>query len=584
MRGSGRGRFGVRAMLGIVAIAALGSAVLFVWGPLVYRRARIDAILRKQYDDFNPMRGFLSSVTPEYQRLRAMRPDEYALLRSQPRTVARRLLRSIEAGDSSPTDRNKRRDDVAATLLDEWLIEVDSVAIAGEFRDRLFALTMEGKLGAGAEARSIMTVASLTSRLGLDDDRRARVRAKVRELATRPGQPSMALWGWAAFAESIGGREELDLFFELARSPDREIVGLFERIGLRATRWPGMLERARRLIADPGPIGREAVRAVDTIREVASPLDEWALGLPILVVREEGREFLLAYAEDDTHPIALRRKAIHILKRDAFGLALLIRACDDPKRRPAVAALFGNDTKNLVGSSGGDTLDLDNWPIQPYATNAADPADPRPELKRLLAEHDRECNPWRELIQDAEPGQYAGGFVDDQPREGDPGSRSMLAIRRLEALVPPPRPKTPAEWFAWFKANPPPPIAWSTWFAALEKVPDDRSRLDHPYGLLTVPADCIPILARMARSSPGAFHAGAAQLLLIKSERADEAPMLFDLIEARLKRDPDKLSARDPEIIRTLRRRFAVNFFWDADAWRAWWAGESSRTQGRSVL
>jgi hypothetical protein len=579
MRGSGRGRFGVRAMLGIVAIAALGSAVLFVWGPLVYRRARIDAILRKQYDDFNPMRGF----TPEYQRLRVMKPDDYALLRSQPRTVARRLLRSMEAGDDPLADPIKRRDDVAAMLLDEWLMEVDSVALAREFRDRLFAMAIEGKLGAVAEVWSIMTVAGLTASLGLDDDRRAQVRSKVREHAARPGSPSTELW--AVFAESIGGREELDLLFELARSPNPEIVGLFEeRIGLRATRWPGMLERARRLIADPGPIGREAVQPDHIFGEGAPPLDEWALGLPILVVRAEGREFLLAYAEVATHPIALRRKAIHILKRDPFGLDLLIRACDDPKRRPAVAALFGNDTKNLVGGSGGDTLDLDNWPIPPYAVNAADPADPRPELKRLLAEHDRECNPWRELIQDAEPGQYAGGFVDDQPREGDPTSRSSLAIRRLEALVPPPRPKTPAEWFAWFKADPPRPIAWSTWFAALEKVPDDRSRLDHPYGLLTIPPDCIPILARMARSSPGAFHAGAAQLLLIKTERADEATAIFDLIEATLKRDPDKLSARDPEIIRTLRRRFAVNFFWDADAWRAWWAGESSRTQGGSVL
>jgi hypothetical protein len=575
MRGSGRGRFGVRAMLGIVAVAAIVSAVLFVWGPLVYRRARIDAILRKQSNDFNPFRGFLSSVTPEYQRLRVMKPDDYALLRSQPRTVARRLLRSIEGGDYPPSEPTKRRDDVAATLLEEWLMEVDSVALAREFRDRLFALAIEGKLDPGVEARAISTVADLTSRLGLDDDRRARVRAKVRELAARPGPPSMALWSWAGFAELIGGREELDLFFELARSPNPEIVGLFLRMGLRASRWPGMLEKARRLIADPGPIAR----AGDTPARPDQPrLDEWAIGLPILVVRAEGREFLLAYAEDDTHPIALRRKAIHILKRDPFGLDLLIRACDDPKRRPAVAALFGDDTKNLVGFSGGDTLDLDNWPIPPYAATAADPSDPRPELKRLLAEHDRYCNPWRALIQDAEPGQYAGGFVDDQPREGDPASRSALAIRRLEALVPPPRPKTPAEWFAWFKATQPRPIAWSKWLAALEEVPDDQSRIDHPYGLLTVPTDCVPILARMARSSPGAFHAGAAHLLLIKTERADEAPALFELIEARLGRDPDKLTACDPEIIRTLRRRFAVNYFWDAGAWRAWWAEESSRT------
>ncbi len=565
-----RPRFGVRAMLAAVAVAALVCAAAFVWLPPIYNRARIDAILRAMYAAHNPKSGFLSTPVNDFHRLRDTRPDDHAALLRDPRAVVRRLLRSIEEGDEVG-EPNKRRNGPALWFLDLWLAEVDSVALAREALDRLWDLALSGRLPGAVQTRVIAQIGPLGSQVGIDEGRRAAIRDRVRAAAADPSREGSPLWAWAGLAASIGGREEVDLLLDLLDGGDPDVILAVQDSGLRDTRWPGIIPRLRPLL-DRTKV--EVPLARDGFLERLS-LASWALGFPVLVATREGRAFLLEYARDARRPIDLRRKAIHILKRDPRGLALLVAESDDPSRRPAVAALFGKDHRNLVGGRGGDVLDLDNWPTFPYAQDAADPADPRPELRRLQADRTDTVSPASDLIGEVFRGEATNRPASDPVPAADRARRAELAVERLKRVVPPPHPKTSTGWAARVRDPDVKPLPFPDWLAVLEQTPDDAGRIDHPYGILSLGDDSIAILARIARSLPDAFGADPAKLLLLKGDRADEAPILIGRMARLLAASPDKLSARDPATLSALRRRFAVNHFWDVEAWKAWWKAEA---------
>src|SRR5206468_7311713 len=125
---------------------------------------------------------------------------------------------------------------------------------------------------------------------------------------------------------------------------------------------------------------------------------------PAFTATRAGRDALLAYAADESHPPPERRKAIHRLKRDPAGVAFLLDACDDPARRPTVAEFFGRDHARLPG----DPPPYDARPTFPYARDAADPSDPRPELRRLLDDLGRMDDPWPRLLRELDPESWRG--------------------------------------------------------------------------------------------------------------------------------------------------------------------------------
>lgn len=644
-----RATFSVRRMLGGVAVAAFLCAAVLLWGRLAYRRSRIDAILRDQVHGYNPGRGFLSEPTPLYVALKGSKPADYARLRADPEAVVRRLLLTIEAGGKpggGPQDFRMAPGSAALILLREWLDEVDSVALALSARDRLLAHLLARAIPADTQMEALGLVAGLTQRLGLDDPgRRAAIRERVRTLVGREEERWM-LHSWASLAGTIGGREELDLLLALARGPDDATFQAAADSGLRATRWPGVFPALGRLAAPPPPrratfglalrAWRTAAWALGTstweidwliwandgpnptnerdpwsawqkkgtiwtgLVRKALPLatrarpDRLALGMPIMLANPRGRAFLLAYAEDPHNPPQLRRKSVHLLKRNLDGIRLLLDTCEDPARRATVGRFFGRDYTNLVGGMGWDMLDANYWPVDSHfkAADAADPSDPRPELRMLL--ESRLGGPTLNLA----------GYVADLNAEsgsgylvarGMPSSeavalarvRAARSRRLLEALTPPPYPEDRVGWGARIQAVYG-PIPWGTYLAALERHPDvpgPDSRGAHyssdpddlaslfPYQITLPPGTEGPLIG-LARDHPESYDAEPLKALLIYGGRWQEAEGVFDLMETILRREPDRLSARDPDLLRALFCRFAVNFGWDVDAWRAWWRRE----------
>ena len=315
--------------------------------------------------------------------------------------------------------------------------------------------------------------------------------------------------------------------------------------------------------------------------------------MPIMLATARGRAFLLAYAEDSKNPPQLRRKAIHMLKRNIEGIRLLLDVCENPARRATVARFFGRDNTNLVSGGGWEMIDANYWPVDSHfkGANAADPSDPRPELRMLLAEHlEGPTLPLIRYVDDLEVGIQSQVLL----RRGVPASevdavaraRAARAYRMLEALVPPPHPETADGWAARLRTATG-PTPWATYLGALGRYPDTPGPggpgryAQHPDSLafylpfqITLPPGTEPALIALARDHPESYDAEPLKALLIYGGRWQEAEGVFDLMESILRRDPDRLSARDTDLLRALACRFAVNFGWDVDAWRAWWRRE----------
>jgi hypothetical protein len=655
--------FGVRRMLGIVAVAAFLCAVVLLWGRLAYRRARIDAILRDQVHGYNPGRGFLSEPTPLFVALKEARPADYARLRADPEAVVRRLLLTIEVGGEAAREPGPQfrmaPGSAALILLREWLDEVDSVALARSARDRLLTRLLDGAIQTDSEMEAVGLVTTLTQRLGPDQVPRAAIRERVRSLVGRE-ERRWILYSWASLAGAIGGREEMDLLLDLARGPDDATFQAASGSGLRATRWPGVFPALARLSAPPprwragfglalrawnatavalgtptweidwliwandGPnptLGQKdpwsawqrgstvwtgLVRKALPLATRARP-DRFALGMPIMLTTPRGRAFLLAYAEDAKNPPQLRRKAVHMLKRNREGIRLLLDVCEDPARRATVARFFGRDNTNLVSGGTWDMIDANYWPVDSHfkAANASDPSDPRPELRMILAyRSDGASLPLGRYVDDLDVGTESQVLL----RRGVPASevdavaraRAARARRMLETLVPPPHPETRDGWAARLKSVDG-PTPWDVYLDALARHPDapiPGYRLgytQHPDALafylpyqITLPPGTEPAMIRLARDHPESYGAEPLKALLIYGGRWQEAEGIFDLMESILRRTPDRLSARDPDLLRALVCRFAVNRGWDVDAWRSWWRregraeAEAESTAGRT--
>jgi hypothetical protein len=282
-----------------------------------------------------------------------------------------------------------------------------------------------------------------------------------------------------------------------------------------------------------------------------------------------------------------------MLKRSAEGIRLLLDVCEDRARRATVARFFGRDNTTLVGGSGGDMLDPNYWPVDSHfkGANAADPADPRPELRMLLAY--RTEGPALQLSD------YVGDLdvaarssvlirtgVPVAEAEGVARAGAQRARELLRAFVPPPHPETRDAWAVRLKSVSG-PTPWDAYLAALARHPNAPGR--RPGGGYTTHADLLavflnyqltlppgtePFLLQLARDHPESYQAEPLKALLTKGGPPEAAERAFDLMESLLRRAPDRLSARDPELLRSLVRRFAVNYGWDVDAWRAWWHRE----------
>jgi hypothetical protein len=549
-----RVRFGVRGLLAGIAVAAVVAAPLLNWLPSMARRRQAEVLLEGQY------RSLLDPGAIPIQsfgRLAEKRPADLATLRSSAGDVARRLLRMVEVPDDPSAGLPLEWRPPAhlpgvwaADRLGEWVVAADDFELGVAVTERLFDLTARGNLLPEVETAAVgVLLLQLTPRLGLDEGRRAEAMARVRALASDPRAPGEHLAIWARLAAEVGGRDDLLALLELA-GRDREVARVVATSSAFAEcRWPGLI----------GPLSRLAAKADDPRR---------LLDCAAFVATREGREGLLAYAAGESHPLPERRGAIHRLKRDPAGVAFLLAACDDSARRGTVARFFGRDHARLSG----DPPPYDPRPTQPYARDAADPSDPRPELRRLRDDLGRMDDPWPKLLRDLDPESWRAEVLDAglSWAEADRLALDRSAhVMNLLSRVAPGR--------AWGVSGP--PMMWKDWFAALESLPDGNDRLGADFALTSLPPDCIEVLAQIARTPASPHREAALRLLVSKTERTEEVGPLIKALSERAGRDPGRLSARGAESLRVLRRRFAVDFASDLPAWRAWWDRERVRAR-----
>ncbi len=559
-----RARFGVRAMLLGVAVAAALSAAFLNWLPSILQRQRAEAILGQQYRSLvDPGAVAVQS----FERLGERRPADLATLRSSARDVARRLLRMVEApGDPAGGLPLEWRPPAhlpgvwAAGRLGEWIVTADDFELGREATAGLFDLAVGGKLLPEVESAALaVLLLELTPRLGLDDDRRAGAMARVRALSATPGPPAGRLDLWARLAAEVGDRDDLLAILDLA-GRDREVARVVATSSAFADcRWPGLI----------GPVSRLAERS-DEPRAF--------LDFAAFAATRAGRDALLSYASDGSHPLPERRKAIHRLKRDPAGVAFLLRACDEPARCPTVVEFFGRDHARLPG----DPPPYDARPTLPYARDAANPSDPRPELRRLLDDLGRMEDSWPRLLRGLDRETWRRESLDAgmPPDVADRLARDRSGhILDLLVAADPSLDRSRARAGVARDGVGPPPIAWRDWFSALERFPDPGDRLDADFHLATLPPDCVAVLSRIAGTSSSPHRDAALRLLVAKTERVEEVGPLIDAIAERAARDPGRLSARDADSLRVLRRRFALDFAWDTSAWRAWWGVEAARSR-----
>ena len=554
-RSGRRGRFGVRAMLLGVAVAAAISAALLNWLPTIQRRRRVDSLVEAQY------RSLLdpgAAPTQSFGRLAERRPADLATLQSSSRDVARRLLRMVEApGDPSAGLPLEWKPPAylpgvwAADRLAEWVVVADDFELGREATAGLFDLAADGRLRPEVETAALtVLLLELAPRVGLDRGRRDVAMAKVRELATSKAPAGDRLGLWARLAAESGDRGDLLALLDLA-GRNREIArAVATSSSFSECRWPGLI----------GP----AIRLAGRSDEPRAFLDFAAF-----TATRDGREALLAYAADESNPVPERRRAIHRLKRDPAGVAFLLASADDPSRRTTIAAFFGRDHATLPG----DPPPYDPRPTLPYARESADPSDPRPELRRLLADLGRMDDPWPRLLRDINnvartPEARAAGLPND---DGDWNAldRANHVLDLLTVAAPTLDRSKAVPGGAWGIEGP--PIAWRDWFAALDRFPDRAGHLDADFRLATLPPDCLPTLTKIAGSPTSPHRDASLRLLVARSERIEEVGPLIDTLSGR---DPVRLSSHDAASLRALRRRFAVDFAWDTASWRSWWAAE----------
>jgi hypothetical protein len=539
----------------MIGVAALGLAFASVWVylPWLLWRMRVDRIIDKKLAGRD--RHSSGFFDPTYEKYYALTGPEYRDVLRDPRYVAERLL------EDSANDADPQRRAEAFSALWRLLAESASPTLAKEFLGRVLRQAVAGTSRPDDETSAIMVIQGLSAELGLDEAQRAAILARARTLA-RGLDPGKLLPHWVILIGQIGGGAESEFLLELddLRDPKSFTFGMGSR--LMHSRLPVLLDHIRRWLNDPA-------RALG------------ALDYTILPCTTEGRQLLLEVVLPAGRDDEVRRKAMRLLKRDYSGVELLLRVCEDPRRRRIVGQFYGPGQHNLTVYSAGLPAQLDGWSLSPEVAEAKDPEDPRPELRELAKRRDVISYPWNTLIGGISPsywGYLAKHMLEEGKTQGEVErvvseivTGDLAITRQLAGRYDL---STPEEWNRWLRETKPDQLTLGPWLDQMLAHPDlmrfkDFARyIDAPR---SVPPELVPKFARLARAAPAGSRWRLCQTLLLYAERTEEAPLLIDDIEQELREHPVRFAKRNAWPITILAYRFGVNHFWDVAAWRRWW-------------
>jgi hypothetical protein len=334
---------------------------------------------------------------------------------------------------------------------------------------------------------------------------------------------------WIDVLDSIGDRTEVLLLLELGNSHDQKQLRAVSNSQFLGIRWGGMLPHLERWLRDPIIAG-------------------YALKFFTLSHTSGGRDLLVAFLSDTTQSASLRIKAVEQLTQTMAGIDLLATTCAE--------AQFTNMLDDLLDLDNRKHLAAERIKINDYYGN---------EL-------------WNELI-DGLDAEYMGDIIRRRSSDECRGtaSRTPATLRPGVARLLPTSVRqnaltTQSEWRKWFEADSQDAVILDD---LLRLVLDHPKLIENPavwrrivpYKLSRIPQKCIPLYRQMLQSDNGTIQYLTCKALLSFSDSADSVNVAIDMIDLSKPRDDAPVNSGT---ISMLRRRFAVNFFWDTAAWRKW--------------
>lgn len=499
-------RFRIRTLLIAVAVLALVLAI----GPRLWWRWKVNSALETTVANGPDFYW-------EFDPLASNRKDTYAYLLSDHHRVLNRLMTIAKSDDSY-----QRRVNALKTIR-ALSSRAGSFEVRQQLLPQLITLACDSGADSSLVAELAETVGDWIPTTGVATEERTRI---LREAAAANGQERIA---WIDVLDSIGGRREVELLLQFGDSHDKDQLWAVYNSQFRSITWPGMLPHLDKWIRD-------------------SVIAETALEFSALSQTPAGRDLLLKCVSDDSQSVATRTKAFEQLTQTVAGIDLLASACAD----------------DAFASQLGDFLNVDCR--QHLAT----------ELQKMRNRNGDEL--WNELIDGLDPSYWIPTSGTTIPAEVEAQyeiarkSNARLSLDCIRLLAGNAELMTQDEWKSWYKTTLPTVVEQST---LLQLVLDHPEMVQNstilrrlvPHHLGHIPADCLPLYHQMLRSGEPATQYWACQALLAYTDSDEAIDVAIDLID---QSTPSDAASVHPGAIAMLQRRFAVNYFWDTDAWRTW--------------
>ncbi len=334
---------------------------------------------------------------------------------------------------------------------------------------------------------------------------------------------------WMGVLDSIGGRRELELLMDFVDTHDNDQLWGFENSHFRDVLWAGLLPHVDRWIHDP-------------------VVADKALELTILPHTSAGRDLLLRLISDRGQPALSRTKAIDQLTQTVVGITLLAEACKDDAFAASLEGLLHVD-------------------VQQHLTA---------ELRKVRNWNGEEL--WEELISGLDPSDWPPSLGETRSAEDEAEDakylkrHARLSLDCIRLLTGGLDLTSQDEWQLWYKSVSPQPVKQSD---LLELTLDHPEMVELatvlrrlvPYHLGLIPDDCLPLYGQMLHSRNTTLQYRACDALLTYTDSAEAIDVAIELID---QWPPSDDMSIHNGVIAMLQRCFAVNYFWDTDAWRKW--------------
>lgn len=494
-------------LLAVLLVAALTCSASYFWWRYQVNCA-VEAALEKGSDQ-----------QWTFNPLESERKTDYILLLSDVDRVQDTLLETLA------TDASAARQINALETMKALLARSGSYKARERSLREILALLTSGRLRGGIKKNVLLTAADWIPSTGVTRQERAELIVMVRKL------PELTP-DWAKLLIAIGGRQEVLLVLQHGDTHDDNLRWAIHNSWLIGTRWPGILPYLKKWLEDP---------------VIA---DGRVLGSSTLEFTTRGRRILLEYATDSSHPRKLRQRAIESLQTNLVGVGLLLDAAKDSETSRLLDEALGEDAIVALQASQASlrqynadelwTELIEGLAATYWLPTSSGTPDP-PEVKKLYEELSRE--------------------------------NVKLSFRILERLTGKSDLQTQQEWRAWYLETNPGEVPQSQLVQLIIDHPEllaspTMLRRISPIKIGGIPPDCMPLYKEMLRDGPPYSKYEASRVLLRLSDDLEAVPVVIELIDNSVHSDSASVH---PGEISLLQGRFAVNYYWDTDAWRKWW-------------